>query len=135
MCWQGLGATCMYCGDGVNDLLALAASDVGMAVGNSHASAAASLCDSRSTVAGLHNHDHEHDQLPQIDLTAICGHDVGRQLLSGSMLLHHAAFFHPRCSGSVDLARLPSIYVDPGCRRCKRATGGPIDTGYQAFSH
>ena len=42
----------MYCGDGVNDLLALAASDVGMAVGNSHASAAASLCDPRHSVEG-----------------------------------------------------------------------------------
>ena len=49
---QGLGATCMYCGDGINDLLALAAADVGLAVGSSHASAAASLSDQRATVEG-----------------------------------------------------------------------------------
>lgn len=41
---------CKYCGDGINDLLALAAADVGMAVGHSHASAAAALCDTRSSV-------------------------------------------------------------------------------------
>ena len=42
----------MYCGDGLNDLVALAAADVGMAVGHSHASAAAAICDVHSSAAG-----------------------------------------------------------------------------------
>ena len=42
----------MYCGDGINDLVALAAADVGMAVGASHASAAASLSDQHASVKG-----------------------------------------------------------------------------------
>lgn len=46
----------MYCGDGINDLLALAAADVGMAVGHSHASAAAALCDTRPSVEGAFGH-------------------------------------------------------------------------------
>ena len=46
----------MYCGDGINDLMALAAADVGMAVGHSHASAAAALCDNRSSVEGAYAH-------------------------------------------------------------------------------
>ncbi|DBA92220.1 TPA: hypothetical protein ACH3X1_015928 [Trebouxia sp. C0004] len=49
----GLGKTCMYCGDGINDLAALASADVGMAVGSSHASAAASISDRHSSVAGV----------------------------------------------------------------------------------
>lgn len=43
----------MYCGDGINDLVALAAADVGMAVGASHASAAASLSDQHASVQGM----------------------------------------------------------------------------------
>ena len=43
----------MYCGDGINDLLALAAADVGMAVGTSHASAAASFSDQHASVKGV----------------------------------------------------------------------------------
>ena len=50
---QGLGKTCMYCGDGINDLVALAAADVGIAVGSSNASAAAALSDRHSSVEGV----------------------------------------------------------------------------------
>ncbi|DBA96365.1 TPA: hypothetical protein ACH3X3_002538 [Trebouxia sp. C0006] len=49
----GLCKTCMYCGDGINDLTALGAADVGMAVGSSEASAAATLADRKSSIAGV----------------------------------------------------------------------------------
>lgn len=42
----------MYCGDGINDLAALAAADVGMAVGSSDASAAASVITKQNGIAG-----------------------------------------------------------------------------------
>ena len=34
---RGLGATCMYCGNGNNDFIALAAADEGLAIGHAHA--------------------------------------------------------------------------------------------------
>lgn len=49
---QGLRKTCMYCGDGINDLIALGAADVGMTVGSSDASAAATISNRNSSVAG-----------------------------------------------------------------------------------
>ena len=42
----------MYCGDGINDIIALGAADVGMSVGSSNASAAATISNRNSSVAG-----------------------------------------------------------------------------------
>ncbi len=43
----------MFCGDGINDLVALAAADVGMAIGSSDASAAATVTTKYNSVAGM----------------------------------------------------------------------------------
>ena len=44
----------MYCGDGINDLAALASAEAGMAVGAGHASAAACVADSHPSIQGVH---------------------------------------------------------------------------------
>ena len=50
---QGLGKTCLYCGDGVNDLVALTASGVGVSIGTGDAAAAAAVSIQKSSVAGF----------------------------------------------------------------------------------
>ena len=49
---QGLGNTTIFCGDGINDLAALAAADVGMSVGASEAVIAAAISTPQGSVAG-----------------------------------------------------------------------------------
>ncbi|DBB02796.1 TPA: hypothetical protein ACH3X1_013628 [Trebouxia sp. C0004] len=50
---QGYGNRILFCGDGINDLNALSAADVGLAVGTTDAIVAASLSTHRGSVAGL----------------------------------------------------------------------------------
>ncbi len=49
---QGMGHVVGYCGDGVNDVSALQAADVGLAVGASHAVVAAPVVSPSGSVIG-----------------------------------------------------------------------------------
>lgn len=50
---QGLNHVTLFCGDGINDLAALSAADVGMVVGTTDAVVAASLYTRQGSVAGM----------------------------------------------------------------------------------
>ena len=50
---QGLGHTTMFCGDGINDLPALSAADVGFAVAATEAVVAAKAMTKQESVAGM----------------------------------------------------------------------------------
>lgn len=78
----------MYCGDGINDLEALAAADVGMAVGAADASAAATFSYKHYSVAG---------QLPSLTF----------QILDEGLVMHQpmpALFLHQE---DTKLCRVP----------------------------
>ena len=49
---QGLGLTTFFAGDGINDLAALSAANVGMAIGSKDAQIAAELVTSQQSIAG-----------------------------------------------------------------------------------
>ena len=50
---QGLECTTMFCGDGINDLSALAAAEVSVAIGATDAAVAAAVSTPHASVAGF----------------------------------------------------------------------------------
>lgn len=55
---QGLECTTLFCGDGINDLAALSAANVGMAIGATDAAVTASVTTPHASVAGMHHRSH-----------------------------------------------------------------------------
>ena len=88
----------MYCGDGINDLAALASAEAGMAVGAGHASAAACLADSHPSIQGMRCNSmpcHTYQELISFSFTnQIYGEAGGvRHYLGKGSMLEYAAYW------------------------------------------
>ena len=92
----------MYCGDGINDLIALAAADVGVAIGASDASAAATISTQQCSVAGTHCRTTTSHQQDALELPLSVWYQKDQLLLCSWLGLYHPLSvtdisMHPTC--------------------------------------